>query len=114
MPDMGSRESLGALHPMVRGMAHAMQYKLEANANKKGWPKGPDGQRGWLHGGCTEEFLIKKAAEEFHEFMDALREIEFAANDKRRRELIDKLRLEGADVANVLGMIVDRMGGYRA
>jgi len=85
-------------------MAEAMQAKLEANAEKKGWPS-EDG-KGWTSSTCTHLFLLKKLREEVGELRLAVRLY------KAKAAPLEDVRLEAADVANIAMMIVDNLGGY--
>ena len=89
-----SREEI---HPSISRMVGAMQEKLVANRHKDGWPKGPNGERGWMHDGCTIEFLIAKLDEEVAELKAA------TAGD-------GNVRLEAADVANIAMFLADKCG----
>lgn len=72
-----------------------MQYKLDKNANKKGWPEDENGQRGWMNDACSIEFLQRKLLEEVSELFDAL-------------EGRGNVALEAADVANIAMMLADK------
>jgi len=94
-------------HPSVIAMADAMQEKLEANADKKGWPS-EGGKRGWKQPACTHQFLLRKLREESEELALAvmLYKVEGAP--------LNDVRLEAADVANIAMMIADNLGAYDA
>jgi len=93
------------LHPAVIAMANAMQEKLDANAEKKGWPS-EGGKRGWKTPACTHQFLLSKLREEVEELHWAvmLHVAEHAP--------LSNVLLEAADVANVAMMIADNLGTY--
>jgi len=92
-------------HPSVIAMADAMQEKLEANAEKKGWPS-EGGKRGWLSPACTHQFLLGKLREEVVELQLA------AMLHKADGADINNVRLEAADVANIAMMLADNLGAY--
>jgi len=91
------------LHPRVVEMAIAMQEKLEANAEKKGWPS-EGGKRGWLKP-VTHYFLFSKLREE-------VTELSLAVTLHNEGGAIEHVRLEAADVANMAMMIADNLGAY--
>jgi len=93
------------LHPAVIAMANAMQEKLEANAEKKGWPS-EGGKRGWKPPFCTHQFLLSKLREEVEELHIAV-----MLHRAEHAPLSDVL-LEAADVANIAMMIADNLGAY--
>ena len=89
------------LQPEVVRLAESMQYKLDKNAHKgdvSSWPSwDAEGKRYWGRD-CSLEFLLLKFQEEYAEFLTAI-----------RKEPIENVRLEAADVANLAMMIVERM-----
>jgi len=93
-------------HPSVVAMANAMQEKLDKNEHKDGWNK--KGKRGWLLPNCDVEFLISKLNEETEE----LRHVVRRDNIHMPIRLLDDIRLEAADVANIAMMIADNLGAY--
>lgn len=90
-------------HPSIEAIADAMQEKLDANANKKGWPA-EEGNRGWLSPNCTLEFLISKLNEETRELRYAARR-----DNMHMTSRLEDVRLEAADVANIAMMIADHL-----
>ena len=78
--------------------SEVMQYKLDKNAHKDGWPtKDAYGERSWNK--APMEFLLLKLQEEYAEFITAV-----------RKESPENAKYEGADLANLAMMIVDRLG----
>jgi len=103
------------LHPSVQHMAKAMQEKLEANATKTGWPS-ESGERGWLHKGCSLEFLMDKLDEEYEELNKAVYDLAYDESGKYDKTdkpaLLMAIKEEAADVANIAMMIADKLGAY--
>jgi len=97
-------DTLASLHPSVIHMAFAMQEKLEAHAEKKGWPS-EGGKRGWLKP-VTHQFLLGKLREEVIELQRAV------MLHKAAGAPLKDIRLEAADVANMAMMIADNLGAY--
>jgi len=92
-------------NPSVVAMANAMQEKLEANAEKKGWPS-EKGKRGWKQPNCTHQFLLGKLREEVLELQLAV------MLHKAENAPLRDVMLEAADVANIAMMIADNLGAY--
>lgn len=96
--DEKARSAIGALRPEVIAFARAMQFKLDKNAKKKGWPEQDQhGDRGWKS--CPPMFLECKLEEEVRELLEAL-----LGSD------IEAIRCEAADVGNIAMMLADNAG----
>lgn len=76
--------------PTVTMFAEAMKDGLDVNEHKGGWED------------CSEEFLIAKLAEEFAEFVQAV----------KGEESAEAIREEAADLANVAMMLADNCGAF--
>lgn len=86
------------LRPEVIAFAEAMQFKLDKNAKKKGWPEqDTNGDRGWKS--CPPMFLEGKLQEEVGELLEAL-----VGGD------VEAIRREAADVGNIAMMLADNAG----
>lgn len=88
--------------PEVIAYATAMQFKLDKNAKKKGWPEqDKHGNRGWKS--CQPMFLEGKLQEEVGELLEAL-----LGSD------MEAIRHEAADVGNICMMLADNAGALAA
>lgn len=87
--------------PEIQAFAQAMQFKLDKNAHKDGWPsKDESGARGWRNVGLP--FLLSKLDEE-------VSELAYAAYNGTA----DEAKYEAADVGNIAWMIADICSALR-
>lgn len=80
----------------VRRFTEAMQYKIDKNKHKDGWPH-KKGERSWKT--CSVDFLLKKLSEECFELKAAI----ILNNNK------EDIKNEAADVANIAMMLADNV-----
>jgi len=86
-----------------------MQYKLDKNAHKKGWPT-KTGKRGWKQPHCDINFLLDKLDEEVSELRLAILVLKGAkSRGIDPSEYMNNVKLEASDVGNIVMMIADNL-----
>ena len=97
------------LHPSVLRQAQRMQSKLDERLER--YPEQREGEDHWLT--CRVDHLIAHAQKEMAEFVKAAFDNLFDGEDVGREEAFDHLKKEGADVCNLVMMVVDRTAKMR-